>query len=123
MLGGGALGLLYMEPSMLEPGGASNDVMLPPRSRRKPCTFPMLSVYHPVWGDAGGRSGCGTRHIERGEGAATRPKEAVRHATCIDVRSDDYAARGDGAGKRGCRARWIEGDKRGMRVNQGRVET
>ena len=38
---------------------------------------------------------CGTRRIDRGEAAARRPKEAVRHATCVDVRSGDHSGRGD----------------------------
>ena len=56
---------------------------------------------------------CGTRRIDRGEAAVRRPEEAVRHATCVDVRSDDHSGRGDGTGRGECGARRVErGDGR-----------
>src|SRR5262249_39295465 len=66
---------------------------------------------HSAWVDASGRRGCGARHIERGEGSTRRPEEAMRHAACVVIPSDDRSVRSNGANGRKCGARWIERDE------------
>src|SRR5215468_3543317 len=67
---------------------------------------------HTSRGDVSGGCDCGARHIHDGEVAVGLPQEAVRHATCVLVRSDDDPSCGDGNRRCGRGTRWIERDER-----------
>ena len=73
---------------------------------------------HPARGNISGGRGCGIRHIERGEVAATRTEEAMRYATRVEVRSDDQSSRSYGARHRECGVRGIEHNKGGLRWDE-----
>src|SRR6266481_4020874 len=68
---------------------------------------------HTNRGDVSGGRDCGVRHIDDGEVAVGLPQEAVRHATCVLVRSDNGSSRGDRKRRCVCGARWIERDEGG----------